>query len=373
MTLHTIYAYGYATTLTINDGYFEMGHTSTGGASVICPAGATINIYGGEFRDVMDDTDWKSTGNFQNYMGYGAPINVYGGTYDDLTFKSHVVDGYTYVQNADGTYTVEKKIVPDGTTLVSEGLYVDADGDYYITNATGLATMGTMVADEATYDGDGTWILYTDIDMTGVQWAPINGFHGTFDGNGKTISNLTVSTDGVAGLFGKNDLNGDGFATKPVIKNLTISNANVTGNEGVAVVAGNIGYAAIEKVTVTGATVNGNKYVGGIIGKAYANDGVVISDCSVVESTIKAEGANANGKVGGIGGFVAYGTVTGNNVEGCTISGPECVGGIVGRGGSGETVATIYGNTVSGNTVTGTDTATVGDVVGDKLNVKESA
>lgn len=260
-----------------------------------------------------------------------------------------------------------------GLTYVSEGLYKDDAGTYQIANATGLATMRTEVSDEATYDSDGSWALLNNIDLKGIDWAPINGFHGTFDGNGKVISNLTVSTDGVAGLFGINEKNGDGLATQPIIKNLTVSNANITGNEGVAVIVGNMGYATIENVKVIGATVNGNKYVGGIIGKSYTNGGVVVSDCSVSGSTIKAEGANADGKVGGIGGFVAHGTVKNNTVTGCTISAPECVGGIVGRGGSGETVAYIYGNTVSGNTVTGTETATVGDLIGDKLNVKESA
>ncbi len=106
MTLHTIYAYGSGAKLTINDGYFEMNHTSTGGASVICPAGATISIYGGIFRDAMDDTNWTSTGNFQNYMGYGAPVDVYGGNFDDNTVNKNLADGYVASPNADGTYTV---------------------------------------------------------------------------------------------------------------------------------------------------------------------------------------------------------------------------------------------------------------------------
>ena len=94
MTLHTIYGYG-SSTVTIYDGNFEMNHTSTSGASVICPAGATINIYGGNFRDAMDDSTWTSTGNFQNYMGYSARPYVYGGSFDDDTVKKWIADGYT--------------------------------------------------------------------------------------------------------------------------------------------------------------------------------------------------------------------------------------------------------------------------------------
>ncbi len=116
MTLHTIYAYGSGTTLEINDGYFEMGHTSTGGASVICPAGATITINGGDFRDAMDDTNWKSTGNFQNYMGYGAPVNVRGGTYDDNTVVKNLADGYAATED-NGIWTVSAKIPANDAEL----------------------------------------------------------------------------------------------------------------------------------------------------------------------------------------------------------------------------------------------------------------
>ena len=309
-----------------------------------------------------------STSAGNEYMGK----NVGGGFAVQLLATQLASESDSFDNGYDAGAKYENEVDIEGATMVSYGLYQGTDGTYYITAVQGLMTMRTMVADEETYDDDGKWVLYNSINLDGINWTPINGFHGTFDGNGKTISNLTVSTDGVAGLFGKNNLNGDGFATKPVIKNLTVSNSTVTGDQCVAVVAGDMGYAAIEKVTVIDSTINGNKYVGGIIGKAYANDGVVISNCSVIESTIKAEGTNADGKVGGIGGFVAYGTVTGNKVEGCTISGPECVGGIVGRAGSGETQAIVYGNTVSGNTVTGTETETVGEVIGDKLNVKET-
>ena len=109
MTLHTIYAYGYDSVLTINDGYFEQGHSSTGGASVICPAGAKISIYGGTFYDPMDDSDWRNTGNFQNYMGYGVKLNVCGGTYSDKSVEKNVAEGYEAVANGDGTYTVQAK------------------------------------------------------------------------------------------------------------------------------------------------------------------------------------------------------------------------------------------------------------------------
>ena len=36
--------------------------------------------------------------------------------------------------------------------------------------------------------------LENDLDLTGVEWNPIQAFVANFDGNGKTITNLTISS-----------------------------------------------------------------------------------------------------------------------------------------------------------------------------------
>ena len=38
-----------------------------------------------------------------------------------------------------------------------------------------------------------TFVLTADINMSGVNWTPINGFAGNFNGQGHTISNLTMT------------------------------------------------------------------------------------------------------------------------------------------------------------------------------------
>lgn len=110
LTLHTIYAYGYDSELTIYDGRFENNYSGVSGASVICPAGSKIHIYGGTFYDpVTDVSNFNNTANFQNYMGYGVKLNVCGGTYNDKTVETNVAEGYEAVANGDGTYTVQAK------------------------------------------------------------------------------------------------------------------------------------------------------------------------------------------------------------------------------------------------------------------------
>ena len=105
LTAHVIYAYGSSSKLTINGGDFAQNIANGGGTSVICPAGATIKIYGGNFYHApVSDAQSKI---FQNYMGYGAPVDVYGGTYNDdsVTKSGNLAAGYKAVEK-DGLYYV---------------------------------------------------------------------------------------------------------------------------------------------------------------------------------------------------------------------------------------------------------------------------
>ena len=109
LTAHAIYAYGYSSKLTINGGHFKMNIANGGGTSVICPAGATIKVYGGDFYHVpVDDVQ---SGCFQNYMGYGAPVDVYRGTFNDdtVTKSGNIAEG-SEATEANGIWTV--RIIP---------------------------------------------------------------------------------------------------------------------------------------------------------------------------------------------------------------------------------------------------------------------
>ena len=48
-----------------------------------------------------------------------------------------------------------------------------------------------------------TVILANNIDLAGIEWNPDGSFGGIFDGNGKTISNLTVTGISSVGFFKK--------------------------------------------------------------------------------------------------------------------------------------------------------------------------
>lgn len=61
----------------------------------------------------------------------------------------------------------------------------NTDGVYELNTAQDLEFM--------TQHPDKSYILMQDIDLQGCQWTPVTAFSGTFDGNGKTISNASIS------------------------------------------------------------------------------------------------------------------------------------------------------------------------------------
>ncbi len=190
---------------------------------------------------------------------------------------------------------------------------------------------------EFCHAADGT--TYTDE----LSWTPITWFQGTFDGNGKTISNLYINaTSNYTGFFG--------YAYVGSIKNITFDNARVknTGGYNFGILAGNAGSCIIENIkTLANCSVEGEDYVGGIAGVANGN----ISNCEN-RATVKG--------IRSLGGVVA--AYSGNSITSCANYGVvtgsgESVGGIAGYFNSG----TIQ-NSANYGDVTGTDN--VGNLIG---------
>lgn len=149
-------------------------------------------------------------------------------------------------------------------------------------------------------------------------------FKGTYDGNNKTISNLTVNApnSNYQGLFG--------YTSKAVIKNVTLANCNITGKQ---YTGGIVGYAststAIENCHVRGnisAMESDASGHGGIAGSATTTS---ITNCTVT-GTISTSVSNDN--YGGIVGAANYDVVITSCENAANISGDgQNHGGIVGR------------------------------------------
>ena len=181
-----------------------------------------------------------------------------------------------------------------------------------------------------------------------LSWTPIgnseNRYQGTFDGKGKTISNLYINaTSNYTGFFG--------YADAGSIKNITFYNARVknTGGYNFGILAGNAGSSIIENIkTLANCSVEGENYVGGIAGVANGN----ISNCEN-RATVKG--------IRSLGGIVA--AYSGNSITSCANYGTvTCANGVVGG-----MVGTFSSGTIQNSANYGdvTGTSYVGNLIGN--------
>ena len=308
--------------------------------------------------------------------GYATAANLTGNTVKDVNIIQSLTNAYksdipttigAIVGRTGDPNTLENNTEVNVTiiTIVAEGITVDSEGRYVISSKVGFENFRNLANAGNNFSGK-TVLLDTDIDLANEAWTPIylNGdatkFAGVFDGNGKTISNLKVDLTATpayqaAGLFG---------ASAGTIKNLTIDGASVknltTGSatvNGSAVVVGSMpNDGTIENITVKNATVEANRYCGGIVG--YVSGTVkdcVVEQLSIICTPDNLGGSYDNGdKSGGIYGYLnspATGhtnLITGNKVDNFEVRGYRDLGGI---GGTALVAGTISGNTATNGTI----------------------
>ena len=178
------------------------------------------------------------------------------------------------------------------------------------------------------------------------SWVPIGNsnkpYQGTFDGNGKTITNLYINAEQkYMGLFG--------YTYEGTIKNLTFEYANVTNTNSYAgVLVGNaLWRSTLQNIKISNTCqIKGGNYTGGIAGSLDGN----ASNC--------VNYATVQGKED-VGGLFGYYSRTGNSMTACANYGnvtatSNTVGGLVGYYSSGTIQdCANYGNIEGTNNVGG--------------------
>jgi hypothetical protein len=189
----------------------------------------------------------------------------------------------------------------------------------------------TFTVNDFEFGGD----FYND----GEGWIPIGddytSFQGTYDGDGHVIDNLFINRpEGYyQGMFGWID--GDA-----IIRNLSVTNIDVTGNSNVGGIVGWNG-AIIENCHTSGSLL-GTEMTGGIAGGFYGTIDQCTSTCTITgEFTL-----------GGIVGYSDGGTVSDCSSTG-DVSGTEYIGGLMGSGMGTSIVCSSSTGTVSGETYVG--------------------
>ena len=271
----------------------------------------------------------------------------------------------------------------DGSTAAAfAGGTGTAEDPYQIANGAQLAYLASSVNSGETYEQK-NFVLTANIDLNGLPWTPIANsfsdallggsdyrvFAGNFDGNGYTISNVSIGSEtapleaDVLGLFG---------ATEGKISNLNLDTVSIHGVAKIASIGAVVGFAgglvgysggSIENCHVTGLTMDmsapSNVYaaaywVGGLVG---ALDGTqLINECSVSGSiTEKAGKGSIGGLIGELGKAAKITYSRSNvtvNVKADSRGGAD-VGGFIGKGNGKTDAETVIRNCYATGNVTG--------------------
>ena len=253
---------------------------------------------------------------------------------------------------------------------------------YQIANGAELAYLASSVNSGETYTGK-NFVLTANIDLNGLPWTPIGNsfsdallegsnyriFAGNFDGNGYTISNVSIGSEtapleaDVFGLFG---------ATAGKISNLNLDTVSIHGIAKIASIGAVIGFASglvgysggyIENCHVTGLTMDmsapSNVYaaaycVGGLVG--VLDETQLINECSVSGSITEKAG---KGSIGGLIGELGKAAKITYSRSDVTVNvkadsrGGANVGGFIGKGNGKTDAERIIRNCYATGNVTG--------------------
>lgn len=152
-------------------------------------------------------------------------------------------------------------------------------------------------------------VLTADIDLANKEWTPIgnhsNLFKGNFNGNNHTVTGMQIRGElDRVGLFGECKK----FNVDSAIKNITVKDSVICGNNFVGAIVGSAEEINIENCRSIGNTINGETDVGGICGKIGGYSVGKVSQC------YNSSKVTGQGRVGGIAG-------TGGIAENCLNTG----------------------------------------------------
>ena len=231
-------------------------------------------------------------------------------------YRTNII-GNLLTEQTDFTITVDPawSTTESNYIIVAPGVRQFVDNEYEIYAKEGLDWLAKTVNGRNSLSGK-TVKLAADLDMTGIDYVPAGNtiasypstaFAGVFDGQGNTISNLSVASHtgaySAAGLFG---------TITGTVKNVKLANVNISSDH----------------------------YAGGVVGYISANTGASVQNCSVEGGSIKSTAHLKAGsttdyddgdKAGGIVGYItAVDYVDGCSVKNLTITAYRDLGAIVG-------------------------------------------
>lgn len=374
-------------TLTVNGTLTNQGTLSIAAESCLTGSGSlegdgsftAVAVTGIEVPDDVTCADYEKKVVLAGPTVLGHAFTADGWT---LTFTKGEVtlDGCTYTVTAskEGSESIEKTFTaqhsfgedgkcPCGASRPTQ----DAEGCYQVADAFQLFWFAGLVngtlTDGTEQNTSASAVLTADIELSGETWTPIGSestpYTGTFDGQGYTISGMTIeNAESYSGLFGN---------VTGTVRDFTVTGSiTITGDKTVAKVGGAVGSLGTASVggTVSGVTSDvditvsaGNDHIGGVVGSMPENSSPTVENCVYtgdINITVAA------GSVAGVVGYIRTGTIQNcANWGGISINtgGNGSVGGILGYCNNGE----IYiRNCYNSGSIAAEGTANVGAIVG---------
>lgn len=236
---------------------------------------------------------------------------IKSGTFNGEVINNGTITGGVFNNTVSGSGTITGGIF--NTPMTGSGTETDP---YQISTADQLKLFRDIVngAGGQTQNRGAYAVLTANIDLNNEPWTPIGpsesgSYTGTFDGQGHTVRNLSVTVNvqpGRAGLFG--------CVKDGTIRKLTVAGSvSCTANQGWC--GGIAGYAMDETIencaslcTVSCTGIDAR--VGGIVGLVdYNSRTLIIRDCYNI-GKITGRSDNGSGDAGGICGFYMNGKIS---------------------------------------------------------------
>lgn len=374
-----------ALAVTVDDTYVPGTYTGTA-AGFKGDVTVTVTLAKSE-DDSVSIADIQATGEEETPDRWANSLNIL-----DTIKTNNSTDGLTEKLNnkeidaVSGATVSAKAIVSATEEALNKALSGFAGGagteenPYLISSEAGLRYLQAQVAAGTTYAGQ-YLKLTSDIALTG-EWTPIGSsgtlaFGGTFDGDGHSISGMTItdSTLGYVGLFGYT-LNGvviQNVHLTDVSINISDAAQNVYAGALVAFIKNNTSGTAssiIDGCTVSGSisitTANKVTVVGGLTG--FTDQRAAITNCGT-DVTVTADSGTGRATVGGLSAWASIRALFMNNYALGDVSVTTTCANYGNVGGAfGQVNGIVYNVYTAGNvTLTSLDTATYkpGAIAGD--------
>ncbi len=346
-----------------NTTYYLGGIVGYNSGSVISSFSAGLNL--GEIPTYSGNIVGFNEGTGEIISTYYIPTSVQNGIGSGIGEASPVANNFELngevgkLNNAllsyDSTIQYYFAINDDDSSipLIKSGVpefsdYIIHNGVWRIYTLNGLIEFQAETLDNKSVSA----VLMDNISFKGRNnWEPIGinnalnteSYTGVFDGDNYTISGINIdnSSQDYVGLFGLVGVGG-------FVKNLQLSNINISGNNYVGAIGRNDGF--VSNVVVNSGSFSGLEYIGGIAGWS---DGVISSSANSASiagqnnigglvgwnTSLISQSANAGAVVGGdnaggiVGGNTANALITETYNVG-DVSGSNNIGGLVGENSS---------------------------------------